>query len=205
MKYETVARVTSKSLVKHTGKNWDDWIALLEKKGAHLLSHKEIAHYLKTKHRLTPWWQHIVANGYEQVIGRKQEGRNAKGLYSVAGSRTFYLKDSRAWKLLTSDEGIGIWLKPLSPLTMKAGENFETETGFFGEIRVVTKGDKIRFRLQDPEWEKPSVCVLGVHFREGEKCTIIFAHDDLPSARVKEEFRIYWKSVLDQLTAFVDK
>jgi len=205
MKYETVARVTTKSLAKHTGKSWDEWIALLEKKGAHLLSHKEIAHYLKSKHRLTPWWQHIVASGFEQVIGRKIEGQNAKGLYSIAGSRTLYIKSASAWKLLTSDEGVETWLKPLSPLMVKAGETFETQTGFFGEIRVVTKGKKIRFRLQDPEWEKPSVCVLGLNPRAGEKCLLVFTQDDLPSVRAKEEFRNYWKSVLDQLCAIVEK
>jgi uncharacterized protein YndB with AHSA1/START domain len=90
---------------------------------------------------------------------------------------------------------------------LKARETFENSgfdgEGAFGEIRVVTKGKQVRFRWQDPEWEKPSTCVVGVHPREGEKCTIVFSHDDLPSTRVKESARAYWKSVLDRLSEAV--
>jgi hypothetical protein len=59
--------------------------------------------------------------------------------------------------------------------------------------------DKIRFRWQENEWEKPSTCVLGLIKRDGEKCVVVFAHDGLPNARIKEDFRNYWKTTLVRL------
>ena len=104
-----------------------------------------------------------------------------------------------------SDEGQAIWLKCFSPLMMKVGEKFENEGvdggGAYGEIRTLTKGEKIRIRWQENDFEKPCVLQVYLHPRPGEKCGIGFQMDDLPNERVKELFRTHWKNVVDELQA----
>lgn len=55
-----LARTSSKSVLKHTGESWDHWLAVLKKSQASHLTHKEIVQLLKTKYKLTPWWQVYV-------------------------------------------------------------------------------------------------------------------------------------------------
>lgn len=203
MKFEKVGRVSSASVEKGTGRSWDEWIALLTKAGASAWPHKEIVLFLKTKYKLGPWWQQGVASGFEIAIGAKIEGRNERGLYAVGASRVLPLSRAKAWSFLTSDDGLAIWLKPLSPVLVKAGETFETGGidggGAFGEIRTLTKNEKIRIRWHESEFEKPCVLQIYLHPRPGEKCGLGFQMNDLPNARVKESFRAYWKTVLDEL------
>lgn len=203
MKVETLMRTTSASLAKHTGKTWDEWIALLESRSARHLSHQEIVALLKTKHKLTPWWQQIVATGFEQAIGRRVEGQNQKGLYAIASMKTVYVSDAKAWAFMTSEDGVHLWLAPMSPLLLKAGETFENAgfegEGAFGEIRVVKPRAYIRFRWQDPEWEKPSTCVMMVNARDKSKCAIGFSHENLSNTRVKENARVYWKAAIERI------
>ena len=71
-----LARTSNESILKHTGKIWDDWIETLKKAGALNLTHKEIVQLLKTKYKLKPWFQQIVTGGFEVHTGRRREGEN---------------------------------------------------------------------------------------------------------------------------------
>ena len=63
-----------------------------------------------------------MATGYEMHIGRKVEGRNAKGQYSTVASRTFSVSNKDLWKYLESERGLAVWLKPLSSFRFAPGE-----------------------------------------------------------------------------------
>ena len=196
---EKIGRVTRASVLKCTGKDWDSWIAILDRAGARQWTHKEIVAFLKKKHRLSPWWQQGVTGGYEIAIGRKIEGRNEKGEYSVVGSRTFPLNAKVMWQLAASSEGLAAWLKPLSDFDLKPGNVFETQTGAYGEVRTMKAGSRVRLKWQDPDWAKSSILQLFVVPRPNGKCILGFQHEQLQNARVKEQMREYWKSALDEL------
>jgi uncharacterized protein YndB with AHSA1/START domain len=198
-----VGRVTTESVLKCTGKNWASWVQILERAGARGLTHKEIVAFLKTKHRLGLWWQQVIASGFETVIGRKIEGRNEKGEYSVAGSRTFAIEKKAAWKLLSSKDGIAIWLKPLSDFHLEPGATFESEGGVFGEVRTMKPGDRIRMTWQESDWEKPTTVQIILVARKNKKCIIGFQHEKIKDARLKSRLRDHWKNVLMELREFI--
>jgi uncharacterized protein YndB with AHSA1/START domain len=193
---EKIGKVSSASVEKCTGKNWERWVALLEKAGARGLEHREIVALLKKKYKLSPWWQQGVATGYEMHIGRKVEGRNAKGQYSTVASRTFALSNKELWKYLESEDGLAVWLKPLSSFRFAPGETFEVDGGIFGEVRTLRKAERMRLRWQDGDWPKPSVVNLAVIPRPGKKCILVFQHDQLPSERARAAMNAHWKKIL---------
>ncbi len=108
MQYEKVGRVSSASVLKCTGKSWDQWVELLNNQGAANWTHKEIVAFLKKKYKLGPWWQQGVTSGYEIAIGRKVEGRNDKGEYSIAANRTVPADVKVLWKFLLSEKGLSL-------------------------------------------------------------------------------------------------
>lgn len=196
---EKLGRVTSASVKKCTGRDWNEWIEILDHAGARAWTHPEIVAFLRKKYRLSPWWQQGVTHGFELAIGRRIEGRNAKGELSITATKTLMARGPKVWKLLASPRGMALWLRPLSPVTLKAGNAFETEDGYFGEMRTLLAGKRVRLTWQDPAWEKKSVLQIHVVPREGEKCVVVFQHDQLLDARAQPKLRSRWKAALDAL------
>ena len=201
---DKVGMVTSKSLEKGTGKSWDQWVSLLDRAGARMWTHQEIVAFLKRRHKLNAWWQQGVTTGYEIAIGRRIEGQNQKGEYSVTATRTINIAARVAWKFLFSDDGLQLWLKPLSDFTLKKKATFERDDGIFGEVRTMKAGVRARLSWQDTDWEKPTILQVYVLPRPGAKCILVLQHEQLKSARLREDLRAQWKEALDHLaTALV--
>jgi hypothetical protein len=72
---DKIGRVTSASVQKGTGRNWDQWIAILEKAGARSWSHRETVDLLTKRYKLTPWWQQGVAWGLSITPEKRSKDR----------------------------------------------------------------------------------------------------------------------------------
>lgn len=210
MEYPKIGRVTSESVHKGTEKTWDQWVAILEKAGARTWTHQEIVAFLKKKHKLGPWWQQGVAMGYEIAIGRRVEGQNAKGEYSVTATKSLAMDAKNAWKNFISEEGIAIWLQPLFEVEIKPKNSFETQDGYFGEIRTVMKPvqdpskpaakveRRVRMSWQDPNWDySTSVEVLFVK-RPNGKSIVAINHTKIKDLRIQAKLRARWRKALDE-------
>ena len=190
--------VSDASIKKHTGKIWQDWIQLLNKAGAQSWNHQEIVAFLKKKHKQGPWWQQIVANGYEVATGKRIAGQSLKGTYSATFTKSVAIEQKKIWQWCCSPEGMQVWLKPLSPVKIKKGATFEIAGGIFGEIRTVKTGERIRLSWKDLEWEKGTTVQLHV-FKKPKKSMIVIQHDGLRTARQKAEMRTYWRAIIEEM------
>jgi len=200
-KIERLARTSAESLEKNTGKNWDYWIHVLKKAGADSLTHKEIVLLLKTKHKLKPWWQQIVAGGFEVYIGRRNEGENAKGEYSVTVTKTLSVDQKNVWNFITSPEGLAEWLTPMDAFKVTKGSVFEIAGGVFGEVRTLKVPTQIRLRWEDADWPKKTVVQIYVIARPKNKCMFGVTHENLANPRIRERQRAYWKAAVERLSA----
>lgn len=198
-RYETLNRVGADSLKKHTGKNWDQWIAILNRAGASEWSHQTTAIHLRDRHRLGPWWQQIVTTGYEIAIGKRIEGRNLKGEFSVSISRTFPVDRRTLWQMITSAQGLAVWLRPMSEIEFVAGNFFERDDGIFGQIRTMKSEERVRLTWQDGEMSKKSVLQLYLIKRKGSKSVLALSHNHLVDGRWREPLRALWKQALEDL------
>lgn len=196
---ENIGRVTSASVVKHTGKNWDQWVQILEKAGARSWSHKEISAFLNKKYETTWWWTHIVATGYEVFIERKVAGRNLKGEYSITVTKTFKCDGKKLWKFVSSPEGIAMWLSPMSQVKLAPKTVYERDDGVYGEIRTMKAPERVRFTWQEGDEGKPTVVQLLTVHRKNGTSILCFNHEKLTDGRVKEQLREHWRSVLEQV------
>jgi uncharacterized protein YndB with AHSA1/START domain len=202
---EKLGLYTDKSVLKNTGKNWVQWVQILNKDGAAHLSHQEIVALLKKKYKLSIWWQQAVTSGYEVHIGRRREGQNAKGEYQMTATKTFPVDGKTLWKIITSAEGQAAWLKPMTPLEFKIKEAFEVRGGVFGSIRTLKAPARLRMRWQDTEWPKPTVVNIAVVPRSGGKSILALNHEAIKDPRTKEKLRVHWKAALADLLAHVLK
>jgi len=189
-------KVSARSVVKATEKDWDQWVSILNKAGAKNWTHQEIVAFLKKKYRLSSWWQQGVTLGFEIHIGRREEGRNAKGEYSLTATRTIDANPKHIWRVLNSPEGLKTWLNPMSEFELKKSQVFECEGGIFGEVRTCKAPVRGRIAWQETDWIKPSILQLYVVARPENRAILVFYHEKLPTARVRDSMREHWRESL---------
>ena len=162
-----VGRVSGESVLKGSGKNWDEWILLLNRAGARQWTHQEIVAFM------------------------------------TVATRTMPLDRNSVWKFLQTPEALAVWLRPLDPFRFKAKQTFETEDGFFGEVRTLKEGERVRLSWQETDAAKASVLQVFLVARPKQKSILVFNHDSLKDGRLRNQMRDRWKSVLLQLLEIV--
>ena len=198
--YSKIGKVTAESVNKHTGRNWKQWISILDKAGARTWTYQEIVKYLKVKHRLTPWWQQGVAYGFEVAISRRKVGQDANGKYMVTATKSIACDVEKLWKFLLSKKGQEIWLKPYSTIKIKPGTQFETKDGFFGEIRTIAVNRRVRIYWQDANWDKHTVVECHLVSRPGKKSILVFNHSGIADTKTREILRVRWRTAADKIS-----
>ncbi|MFM6930590.1 MAG: SRPBCC domain-containing protein [Bdellovibrio sp.] len=198
---ESLNRIKNNSVLKHTKRDWAEWVTLLSKAGAQSWTHQEIAAFLKKKYKLTSWWQQWVTSGFETYVGRRKEGANAKGTYSVTATKTIHLEHKLVWTKFASPEGVQAWLKPLNPFPLVLKQTFELDGGVFGELRTMKAPERIRLTWQEEEWPKKSTVQVHIISRKNGSTIIAIMHEGIQTPRIREDLRAHWKK---SLTEFCD-
>lgn len=199
-KVENLVKTSRASIEKHTGKDWDWWLRAIKKDGGESLSRKDIVQLLSKKYKLKkPWWQQIIATGFEVHSGRRQEGQNFKGEYQVTVTKSINIGQKAFWNFFISDRGLQLWLKPMSRFRLQKGEFFEVAGGVHGEVRTLSAPEKVRLTWIDSDWPKKTVLQIYIGARSKDRCILAFIHEQLASARIKERMRQYWKERVSQM------
>ena len=77
--------ISDDAVAAKTGRNWDQWFAYLDKKGAAGLDHRAIVALLADS--APPWWRQMVAVTYEQARGLRKKHEKPAG-FEVSASKT---------------------------------------------------------------------------------------------------------------------
>lgn len=194
-----IGSVSSVSVKKHTKKDWENWIKILNSRSAQLMSHQELVQFLKKEFKLTTWWQQEVARGYHIAIGRRVPYQTLKGTYTTTATKSLLFPAKKIFSFLTSKEGQNLWLKPMYPVQFKEKQSFECDGGIFGEIKSMTSNKKIRLTWIDPDWIKKSVVQIELYLKPKEKTMIVINHIDLPNLKAKTEMHARWRKAIDQI------
>jgi uncharacterized protein YndB with AHSA1/START domain len=194
---------STESVKKATGKSWRQWVDILEKVGGRVLTHQEIVKLLKTKYKLKPWWQQQVTCGYEEHIGRRLPGRNGKGLFSATITKTLKFDQKSVWRFLASQEGIQIWLNPMSDFVLAPKNSFEVEGGIFGEVRTIKAPTRVRMTWQDSDWDKTTVFQIYVIPKGKNRSMLVFNHDNIVTAAIKASLRQRWRKAIEDIDDFL--
>lgn len=200
-KYETLNRVSNASVQKHTGKIWDEWVAVLDKAGARIWDHQQLVEFLHLKHKLTRWWRQVVSIGYENAIGKRVEGQNLKGQWSSTTTKTMPFDQKTLWSWMQSEEALAIWLKPLSEYRFQEKLEFEGEGGIFGEVRTLKAPERVRMTWNDSDWVHSTTLQIWMIRRPQGRSLIVFTHEKLANGRERAQIKARWEQVVGELHA----
>ena len=162
-----------------TGKNWDQWFAYLDKKGAADLDHRAIVAILADS--VAPWWRQMVAVTYEQARGLRAKHQKPAG-FEISASKTIDAPVSALAKAWTDGRLRKRWLP--EPV----------------EIRTATPDKSVRVK-----WTKDETPISVSLYAKGRtRSQITVQHGRLKSAAAGTRMQKYWRERLTDLKQMLE-
>jgi uncharacterized protein YndB with AHSA1/START domain len=135
----------------------------------------------------------------------KPVGLTASVGYNIGVRRTLPISVDLAWELLTSPEGVKLWLGSVTALAWQKGETYASSEGTTGEMRVVKPKEQLRLTWKRKGWDAPSTLQIRIIPGSGpSKTTISFHQENLLNGLIREEMKELWESVLAELLKRAD-
>jgi uncharacterized protein YndB with AHSA1/START domain len=164
-----------------TGKNWSEWLAVLDQAGAAKMNHKEIVAYLVEHYQVADWWQQMVAVTYEQARGLRDRHENLQG-YQVSASKTIQASLERLFAAWEDEKQRAAWLP---------------DPEF--QLRKATPGKSLRITWVDG---KTNVDV-GFSPKGAGRSMVAVQHSKLPDAESVARQKEYWVKALERLETYL--
>ncbi len=198
---EKINNVSTEAVQKATGKNWDEWLQIIDKTGGEKLSHKDIVTFLGENYDISPWWQQMITVGFEFARGRRVTGQTADDGFQIGVQKTVAVPQEKVWDFLLSKKGLHIWLGEIDNIILKKGAEYLTEDGTIGEIRSIIAAQKIRLIYKPKNYKKETTLQISLSCPRNtrSKTNINFHHEKLSGTQQRNEMRHHWKKVLDHI------
>lgn len=122
--------------------------------------------------------------------------------FQIGVRRTLPIQFENAWQLLTSNEGLNIWLGSTAALDFSKGATYQLADGSRGEVRVFSPDSHLRITWQPEGWSSASTIQVRV-MPKGNRTVIAFHQEHLSGAAEREVRRAHFKSALDELERII--
>lgn len=170
------AGVSTDAVARRTGKTWDDWFEVLDSAGAATLDQRGIVAILAQKHGIGPWWQQMIAVGYESLRGKSEKPVVADG-FQISHSCTLSAPVARVFKLWNDASERARWL---------ADDRFV--------VKSATPGKALRAR-----WGKGTSQVAVSFSEKAGKTEVAVEHQQIESRAAADQMKAYWQKKLGLL------
>jgi uncharacterized protein YndB with AHSA1/START domain len=175
-----VGNLTDAAVRAKTGKTWEEWCKILDKAGARMMEHGEIALLLQ-KNGLSRWWGQMVAVGYEKERGIRQDERGgpAGKRYEVTLTKIVAAPREAVWAAWQDPGTLARWLPQAKFEVSKA----------------------VPYKTLHLDWPDETRVAVRFYERRG-KTTVVVSHGRLAESDAARQ-QPYWSAALDRLKAIV--
>jgi len=173
--YAALAGMSDDAVRAKTGRNWREWVALLDAERCAEKPHGEIARYVSSLG--TPdWWTQTVTVGYERIRGLRAIGQRRGGGYEASKSRTFAVPVDRLYQAFATARLRAQWLPE--------------------EVDVRSSRANQRMRLRMPD---DTVVEIGFTEKTAGKSAVAVQHSKLPDRAAVDARKAWWSERFDAL------
>jgi len=178
-----VGTLTEDAVKARTGKTWDEWCKILDKAGARMMDHKEIACLLQKQIGLSPWWSQMVAVGYEKERGIRQDkrGQSPGRRYEVKLTKIVPVPRAAVWTAWEDAGMLARWLPD-------------------AKFEVSKTVPQTALHL---DWPDETRVAVRLYERRG-KTRVVVSHGELAESDAKR-WQGYWSAALDRLMVIVTR
>jgi uncharacterized protein DUF4287 len=176
-------RSSDESVLKNTGRTWEEWFKSLDKSGAKDKKHPEIVRWISEEHDVDGWWAQQVTVAYEQDRGMRAPGQRADGTYNVTASKTVEVPVERLFRAFQDKRLRGRWLG-------------DFELG----IRTTRPG-----KSMTATWEVGSTrLTVGFYAKGDAKSQVALAHERIADPQQADELKAFWRERMSMLKGLLE-
>ena len=175
------APIGDDALRAKTGRSWDEWVAALDAAGARGRPHREIVAIVAERFAVGPWWQQMVAVGYERLTGARVANQTTRG-FRVSGSKAVPASLDQLWRAWVDDATRARWLSA-APYT----------------VRKATKEKSLRIT-----WPDGTDLQVLFYAKGAGKSMVALEHGRLDDLAAVERQREFWRDHLGRLRALLE-
>jgi hypothetical protein len=169
--------MSEESILRRTGRGWEEWFDLLDEAGAAEWPHAEIARWLAGEEGIGGWDAQSVTVSYERARGRRAVGERPEG-FLVTASRTVAVPVERLYDAFVDESLREDWLP---------GDELRE--------RTATRPKSARFDWGDGETR----VIVGFESKGEAKTTVALEHARLADAEEAERMKAFWRERLAAL------
>jgi hypothetical protein len=172
------------SVLKATGRHWEEWVALIDAGPGREAGHTAIAAWVhEFDPQLTGWWAQGVAVGYERIAGLRLPGQMPDGTFTVSRSRLLTLDvDAFRARLLNDTERASVI------------------PGLATASRSKAASKSLRFTLTGAADQQPlGILMLTFDPAADGRVRVTATHEKLPAFEVTEAWKERWADWLAAL------
>lgn len=166
-----------------TGRDREEWFALLDAWHATTRGHGEIVQWLMREHGVTSWWAQTLTVEYERARGLRKPGSGRDGKYTVSASRTVAVPVERLFAAFTDPAIRKRWL-PGDPLRERTSQ----------------PGRSARF-----DWAEDGTRVVVGFEDKGDRSQVAVVHERLVNPAAAATAKAQWQERLTALKAMLEK
>lgn len=174
--------VGTAAVMRATGRGWDEWLTVLDRAGARVMPHKDIALLLSRKFGVPDWWSQMVTVGYEQARGLRTAGEKRTG-FAASATRTVEAKVALLYDAWKDPELRMRWLLD-APV----------------EVRRSSDGKSMRMT-----WTAGGSSVeVSFEPKGANRSHVAVQHGKLKDSKAATAQKAFWSQALDRLKALLE-
>ncbi|MPZ61205.1 MAG: DUF4287 domain-containing protein [Propionibacteriales bacterium] len=167
-----------------TGRDYDEWFALLDRWGVPGRPYRAIADWLEGEYDLSSWWAQKLIVEYEQARGLRPPGVRPGGTFTVGTSKTVKVSVERLYDAVVDPEERERWLP-----------------GIVMRDRTSRPLRSARF-----DWSDDGTRVSVTFEAKGDaKSQLALEHERLPDLETAQQTKAFWRERLTALKAELEK
>ena len=127
----------------------------------------------------------------------KPKGLSKDAGWMAGARRTFSITPPDAWKVITSEEALRLWLGDLPGFRLAKGAPYTLADGTHGRVTTFAAGSHFRMTWQPADYPRPTILQVRI-IPSGDKTVIAFHQEHLPDAGARAERKAHFQRVLDR-------
>ncbi len=169
-------RMSDEAVSAATGRDWSEWIAILDEYGAAKMKHAGIARLVAERHDVSGWWAQTVTVEYERERGLRDVHQTSRG-YEVSVSKT----------ISASVEALfAVW-------------NDELRRDEWTGARMKVRKANLNRSMRLETGERGSDLSVSFYAKGQDRCQVVVHQTKLPNRDAVEDRRAFWKDALSRL------
>lgn len=186
-----------------TGKSWDEWFSILDKRGGIAQGRRPITEFLYTECKLDMWWCATINIEYEAARGVVEKDGRPKG-YMICVTKTIAAPVDKAYAAWTAADGLNQWFSTRNKAEVSDGGHYSNADGDTGVFKRVRKNKDLRFTWENAAHTSPTLVDVVFQDKGKGKTGVMITHDRIQNREEADGLRAGWAQALDRLKSLLE-